>query len=107
MFGSVLKTVPTYFDRRSYAIIEIGWPMFLGTKPSARYLKFKLCQGGVQEGILKLAQRNPTRQSEPVRASQSQSEPVGASRSLQKVQKFFFLCWLNFKYFEGFEVWLF
>jgi hypothetical protein len=47
----------------------------------------------------------------PFRASQSQSAPVGASREISrgkatffKVKKFYFLCWLNFKYFEGFEV---
>ena len=60
----VPKTVPTYFDRRSYDIIEIGWPTFLGTKPSAGY--WKLCREAVQEGILKLArnltlERNLTR----------------------------------------------
>jgi hypothetical protein len=63
----VLKIVPTYFDRRSYAIIEIGWPTFLGTKPSVFCLLFvycqlstvlstslggkNLCQEGVQKGM--------------------------------------------------------
>jgi hypothetical protein len=57
-------TAPSYFDRRSYAIIEIGWPTFIGPKPSVFCLLStvncllstslggkNLCQEGVQKGM--------------------------------------------------------